>query len=301
MNRYTGEKLEIVDALYDLQRMREIYGFGTEYAVIDGRLYEDCSVFYDIRTENMTTITPLPGDMQNFRDAYVHISNPSGETPVVIKGKEVIRPDLTIHFGGGEIWQKGIKGEGKRSRRYEASDLLSMLSFPKVNLVPVSANDDREVPHNSPYSLETGQYDNDILSVPGIDSYTLCSKIYDENGTGDRVFTLKGLIIHKDNPVSYRMHLTELPADKGMDRISDFDRNFVLLVSTDSKISLDASPLGQQSTKVSSKVFIFQIIREGSVLMLRNHDRNMHCIPGSETSKFVDDLLANSTLENPTA
>ena len=320
MTKYepTSPEQQVVDALYALQYAREVTDTPAEPAVIGGALFENCSVFRDIKTNNRTVLTELPADPDEFDGAIISVSNAEEGVEMEI-GTKLVRASEIIMTATKNMNLRYRKAGARRNRRMTTDDMLPMIEFPSVNPLPVSEYDPRSIPRPDFYNPSIVQSDVDRLAVPKADMYTQSARLVDLADSQRTGASLRQMhFIAEDLTCigqgrQYNVAIEEEPMidirDSGT---TDFDRVFTVSFSTkDGGINmLVARPVGShEPAYLVGNTFTLRIYREGVVLCadnpmhqperlkLNNTSRGSTrlSVPTNDTKEFFEQLLATAT------
>lgn len=302
--RRTSQTQEVIDTMYEMYRTGAVAGFETEPAVLNGQILTDCRVLFDLRSENRVVVSSLPDNDKQFRGGLVQVTNARGAVATTLGGKQIERPEFIFLVNrNGEARQITVNESGIARRRViQSSDFVDMFSFPNLNPIPVSDYDNRKMPEVTPFLSIMGSValegDIDLIAIPQQDAYTHCSRYFDRaiyGQTATAVAELEGFVdTKKCSNVSYKVLICELEDTKGLVRVSDFDRDFAVVISSEEPLTFTAHTLDGKPQRIVGNEHVFQVLREGIIPMIRQGGRNIHLMPDAQTTKTVNTLLAQA-------
>lgn len=308
------DRSDLVDALYELQSIRERTGIDSEPAVVPGvksrpdlvpsEVIDKSSVFIDRKTGTRIVMTNLPLDQADFTRATLWLSNPgigidiSGvgfEDAATLPDKEL--PRDVIFLVGGYLTAMYLLG-GPREEEDDSSSLYAIddgrlsdfLSVPKGILpVPQSEEDARNIPDDLEY-----------LRIPTSRAYTLAAAFIDDDTEAG--LNIDGIIARRSGVVNYGdidttfdlqiaelSHLSNTTKSHNKDL---FDREIEVVINTGQLIGLKMTPYGKAETSLTAREFMIRVYREGIIFLVDNGSRHpMPCVPAAETAQFVNQVL----------
>ncbi len=271
----------LLDALYDLQMLRELSGADLEPAVMGNEVFPECNVIKDAKTDDRIVISGLPKDPSDFEGATVWISNP--DVGVAIDaGKWQSSPYNVIFWIDKALKAKYHNPEYGYIIDFDTEKLAEMLSFPNIKPIAQSEADPRDLPEE----LE-------IISVPKTDSYTLASRIADYNYEHGYSFEVKkyGLVDYNVNKsTTFDIKIEEVQYDKKI-LLDEFDREFLIKIQLGKVFNLPVTPWGEPETSINESSISAKLVRDGIIMYGTRNGKNISYIPSSITQRFINNIL----------
>lgn len=288
--KYSNSEQELIDALYDLQALREISGADYEPAVFDHDVQPRCNVFIDKRTNDRIVMTGLPLDMDDFDGAAVWLSNP--EVGVAIdSGKWQASPYDVIFWIDKACQNVRYFNPRKGSRiKFDAGVLAGMLSVPRIKPAAQSEIDPREIPDEI-----------EFISTPQTNTYTLASRLSDSDIEFHRRIIARryGIIDYDyDKSTTFDLQIHEvLPGEDSL-RTGEFDREFAVLLHLGNTINMPVIPWGRPEINIKGNDFKIRVVREGMLISAIEDGKELVCVPTPITEGFIDSILDNAIQSN---
>lgn len=290
---------ELIDALYNLQALREMSGNEPELAVITGaevEWEEDCTVVIDEKTGDRIVVTKLPLDQIDFDGATVWMSNVEEGVHLETDEWEVTSKDV-IFWVNSAAQAKYFNPHSGMFSNIDPDILANRLDMPRIRPIPVSDYDPRYVPGDS----DSHKFES--IFTPTTDAYTLASKIVDRVAlqTGNDKIKDKGMVIAEDNQATtFDLTLKEVEPLVGVYAScgpKGFDRRFVLQIFTGESLGFMVMPLGGGSTELmrgTGRVLNATVLREGILVSMMLGEKKILCLPSNNMKRFVDLVLLES-------
>lgn len=274
----------LLDALYDLQMVREMSDADPEPAVIGNEFLTECNVIKDANTNDRIVISGLPKDPADFKGAKVWFSNP--DCGVGIDLGEQSNPYDVIFWIDKALKVQYHNPENDCVSDFDTEKLAEMLSFPNIKPIAQSEADPRDLPEE----LE-------IISVPQTDSYTLASRIADSYFEQGYIFDIKkyGLIDYNANKsTTFDIKIEEVQRDKKI-LIDEFDREFQIKIQLGKVFSLPVTPWGEPEKSITTSIIEVRLVRDGIILNETKNGKSTSYIPSSITQRFINKILHNAS------
>lgn len=198
------------------------------------------------------------------------------------------RTDLFLFIGHGStaLCLDAASGE---SFLIESSKVADALEVPKILPIPQSEEDPRELPRELSY-----------LYVPSTDTYTLATRIFDtELENKHRLISNRsGIVASQAHDVitTYDLQITEGLLDGLGTRVSEFDREIIVLIELGERIHLGVKPLGDvQERRLTDNKFKVRVFREGMIIDIKNNKgKTIKCVPTTASKQLIDQILQNA-------
>lgn len=289
-NYRSPEQQELIDALYGLQALHQMSGHVPEPALMGEELHEDCSIVVDAYSKDRIAITSLPVDEADFDGAAVWINNTQNGVEVDEVEHEVTPKDVLFWISKSAHARYFSKDSGS-FRVVEPDWLARRITPPNIKPIPQSEYDPRYVPDEDELHKFEG------IIVPRSHTYTLASGMFDRHLEEKRSLITKASgIVGLDNGISttYDFQLTEVLPQADNFRVSEFDREFTLLIELGDKPGLTMYALGDSRPLHAGKSLHITVLREGFIVHAHFGNRKIHCVPSIEMRRLIDQVLHNA-------
>lgn len=284
--RFNNPKTQLRDNLYDLQALREIADKDPELALFGDEIHESCNVFIDLRTGDRIITTELPIDEDEFSGAKVSISNLEAGVKIDSDKTGFMPQDVLFAIDKALKVTRIDPRTGKVSQ-FDTEELAERICVPRIKPVAQSEYDFRQPPHAY-----------ELLSTPEKCTYTLASGIYDQHTEEQYslIVDKSGILDCGDGKSTvYDLRLYEVLPGKRDVRLTEFDREFILLLFTGDEVRIAVQPWGERDEQIGrGEEFKFKIYREGFIVDMLRGGKIVHCSPNEETINFVNRILENA-------
>lgn len=279
--KFNTPEAVLLDALYDLQMLRELSEKDLEPAVMGNEVFSECNVIKDAKTKDRIVISGLPKDPAEFESATVWFSNHDYGV-AIDSGKWQASPKDIIFWIDKALKVKYHNPEHGCVIDFDTEKLAEMLSFPNIKPIAQSEVDPRDLPE----ALE-------IISVPKTDSYTLASRIADNNYEQGYSFEVKkyGLVDYNVNKsTTFDIKLEEVQYDKKI-LLDEFDREFQIEIQLGKVFNLPVTPWGEPETSINESSISAKLVRDGIIMYGTKNGKSISYIPSSITQRFINNIL----------
>jgi hypothetical protein len=294
-NLTNDEQKELIDALYELQSVRErvseLNDFldpdepnDTEPAIFPGEdeLVDSCSVFIDQNTKDRIVLSPLPADQDDFKSANLWFSNPEGLILPTELANSEFKPQEVVYFIGKTALPGLYLPQDSEIITIEPKIIVEKIKVPDSILpLPVYEYDPREIPPNI-----------EMVYTPDDKAYTLATALFDKQlKAGVLGVKHHGFVASSTGATIYSLEILEkLPNEEDL-RLSQFDREMRVKLTFPTEIDLSMMPWGELEQNVRADTFLFKVFRAGVIVEVYTGDRFLRGIPTNQTRTYLQDLL----------